>query len=154
MPRPVKKAKLERAADALLAPKARKAPPFSFVLDALADIPPWTRPMFGCVAIYVGEKIVLMLRDKPTYSDDNGVWICTTTDHHESLRREFPNMRSVSLLGGKITGWQVLPALAADFEAAALHACELVLARDPRIGKIPGTKKSAKANVKKLRSRR
>jgi hypothetical protein len=24
-----------------------------------------------------------------------------------------------------------------DFEGAALHACDLVLARDPRIGKVP-----------------
>jgi hypothetical protein len=46
-------------------------------------------------------------------------------------------MRSISVLGKAATGWQVLPADADDFEAAALHACELVLKRDPRIGKVP-----------------
>jgi hypothetical protein len=37
----------------------------------------------------------------------------------------------------KVTGWQVLPADAPDFEEGALRACELVVARDPRIGKVP-----------------
>jgi hypothetical protein len=32
----------------------------------------------------------------------------------------------------------VLPTDADDFEEAALRACELVLAEDPRIGKVPG----------------
>jgi len=101
--------------------------------------------MFGCVAVYVGEKIVLILRDKPTYTSDNGVWLATAAEHHESLRREFPNLRSVKLLGGKITNWQVLGADAPDFEEAALRACELVVARDPRIGKVPGAKRKKTA---------
>lgn len=101
--------------------------------------------MFGCVAVYVGEKIVLILRDKPKYTSDNGVWLATTAEHHESLRGEFPNMRSVELLGGKITNWQVLPADASDFEQTALRACELVAARDPRIGKVPGAKRKMTA---------
>ena len=90
--------------------------------------------MFGCLAVYVGEKIVLILRDKPARPADNGVWLATTKEHHQSLRREFPNMRSIQLLGKKVTGWQVLPADARDFEEAALRACELILNGDPRIG--------------------
>jgi len=123
--------------------KRRKAVPFEFVLDALSALEPRTNPMFGCLAIYVGPKIVLILRDKPNGSD-NGVWLCTTIEHHESLRREFPNMRSIGVLGGDVTGWQILPADAPDFEESALRACELVIARDPRIGKIPKSKKPRK----------
>jgi hypothetical protein len=126
--------------DAVFAPKQRKALPHEFVLDAIAALSPRTRPMFGCLAVYIGEKIVLVLRDKPDKRSDNGVWICTTEKHHESLRRQFPNMRSIQLLGKKVTGWQVLPADTLDFEEAALRACELILARDPRIGKVPGTR--------------
>jgi IS1 family transposase len=48
-------------------------------------------------------------------------------------------MRSIQVLGKRVTGWQVLPVDAPDFESAALRACELVLAGDARIGKIPGT---------------
>jgi hypothetical protein len=122
--------------DPLFAAKQRKRIPHEFVLDALAPLSPRTRSMFGCLAIYVESKIVLILRDKPADSD-NGVWLATTADHHKSLLREFPNMRSIKVFRKKVTGWQVLPANAPDFEEAALRACELVTARDPRIGKVP-----------------
>ena len=122
----------------LIATKVRRAPPHEFVLEAIAAASPTTRPMFGCLAVYVGKKIVLILRDKrDATAADDGVWLATTKEHHESLRLEFPNMRSIGVLGKPVTGWQVLPADAADFEEAALRACEMVLARDPRIGKIP-----------------
>jgi hypothetical protein len=117
--------------------RPRKAVPHEFVLEALSCAAPVTRSMFGCVGIYVGEKIVFALRDKPDHPSDNGVWLATTAEHHESLRREFPYMRSIQVLGKEVTNWQILPADAPDFEEAALHACELVLARDSRIGKIP-----------------
>jgi hypothetical protein len=130
------------ALDASLLPKQRKPIPHSFVLDAISTLSPYTRPMFGCLAIYVKDKIVLILRDKPKSTADNGVWLATTQEHHQSLRREFPNMRSIQVLGKRVTGWQALPVDAPDFESAALRACELVLAGDPRIGKIPGARTS------------
>jgi hypothetical protein len=117
--------------------KLRRVVPHEFVLDAVSALSPATRSMFGCLAVYVGEKIVFALRDKPARTADNGMWLATTHEHHESLRREFPSMRSIALLGKAVTGWQVLPADSADFEKAALRACELILARDPRIGKVP-----------------
>jgi len=128
--------------DPLLGDRQRKKVPYVFVLDALAEISPWTRPMFGCTAVYIEDKIVLVLRDKPGPSPDNGVWLATTIENHDSLRREFPNMRSIQVLGKKVTGWQVLPADTSDFEEAAMHACEPVRARDPRIGKVPKSRKT------------
>jgi hypothetical protein len=125
-----------------LAVKRRKPIPHPFVLDALAALSPTTRPMFGCLAVYVADKIVLILRDKLDFTADNGVWLATTKDHHDSLRREFPNMRSIQLLGKGVTGWQLLPADAPDFEESALQACERILAKDPRIGKLPGARPS------------
>jgi hypothetical protein len=130
------------ALDASLLPKHRKPIPHAFVLDAISTLSPYTRPMFGCLAIYVKDKIVLILRDKPKNTADNGVWLATTQEHHQSLRREFPNMRSIQVLGKRVTGWQVLPVDVPDFESAALRACELVLAGDARIGKIPGARTS------------
>ena len=130
--------------------KTRKVVPHEFVLDALASLSPQTRPMFGCLAIYVGGKIVLILRDKPDSSADNGVWLATTLEHHASLQREFPNMRSIKVFGKDVTGWQVLPADAPDFEETAMRACELVAARDPRIGKVPGRRRANKSAAKKV----
>jgi len=135
------------ALDASLVPKQRKPIPHAFVVDAISTLSPYTRPMFGCLAIYVKDKIVLILRDKPTHAADNGVWLATAEEHHPSLRREFPNMRSIQLLGKPITGWQVLPADAPDFESAALRACELVLAGDTRIGKVPVARRSKSSKV-------
>jgi hypothetical protein len=122
--------------------KTRKPVPYAFVLDALTGLSPATRPMFGCLAIYVGGKIVLILREKSGNTVDNGVWLCTTAEHHESLRGEFPHMRSIRVLGKKVTGWQLLPAGAPDFEESAQRACELIAARDPRIGKVPKARRA------------
>jgi hypothetical protein len=129
--------------DAGFARKQRKTVPHEFVLDAIAALSPKTRSMFGCLAVYVRDKIVLILRDRRDAVADNGVWLATTEEHHESLRREFPNMRSIQVLGKKVTGWQVLPADAPDFEEAALRACELIMARDRRIGKVAGARRRA-----------
>jgi len=129
--------------------KQRKAIPHAFVLEAIAALSPRTHPMFGCLAVYVEDKIVLILRDKRDKTGDNGVWLATTEEHHESLRREFPNMRSIGVLGKKVTGWQVLPADAPDFEEASLRACELVAAGDPRIGKVPGSRRRSKSAASK-----
>jgi hypothetical protein len=132
----------------------RKTVPHAFVLEALASVSPWTRPMFGSVAVYVEEKIVLILRDRPEGVADHGVWLATTAIHHESLRQEFPNMRSIQIFGTNVTGWQVLPADAPDFEESALRACELIAARDPRIGKFPKPRRapSTKSIKKKRRA--
>ena len=130
--------------DARFAGKQRKVIPHEFVLDAIAGLSPQTRPMFGCLAIYVKSKIVFALRDKrDETAGDDGVWLATTEEHHESLRREFPNRRSIRVLGKGVTGWQVLPANAPDFEEAALRACELVAAKDARIGKVPKKRRAA-----------
>jgi hypothetical protein len=131
--------------DEIMLGRRRKHIPHEFVLDALATLSPVTRPMFGCLAVYIEEKIVLILRDKPRSPADNGVWIATTLEHHDSLRSEFPRMRSIQVLGKATTGWQVLPNEAPDFEEAALHACELILAGDVRIGKIPKHRRAARS---------
>jgi hypothetical protein len=78
-----------------------KPVPHQFVLDAIAPLSPETRSMFGCLAVYVQDKIVLVLRDKRDGTADNGVWLATTEEHHQSLRREFPNMRSIRSHGSQ-----------------------------------------------------
>ena len=102
---------------------------------------PLTRPMFGCLAIYIEEKIVLVLRKRQPADADNGIWIATSHEHHSSLKKEFPNLRSIKIFGDNGSSWQVLPEKSSDFEEAAMHACELVLRNDPRIGKTPQKKR-------------
>lgn len=149
--------RLRSHGEAVLAGQRRKAVPFEFVLDAVAPLSPWTRSMFGSLAIYVEDKILLILRDRPVHRADNGVWLATTREHHESLRGELPGLRSIGLFGQKgETGWQVLPADAPDFEETARRACALILAGDARIGKVPSrrsTKPAAGAAPPRRRKR-
>lgn len=113
----------------------KKAVAFDFVLEELYSAAPTVRPMFGCHAVYVKGKIVLMLRSKETYQYDNGVWLATTHEHHSSLKKDFPAMRTIRLLGGAESEWQNLPADSDDFEEEVMKACNFILKGDPRIGK-------------------
>jgi hypothetical protein len=129
----------------------KKPVPYDFVLSELEDLSPYTKPMFGCTGVYIGEKIVFILRQKLDPLPDDGVWLATTGEHHASLQKDFPSMRSIELFGPGPTGWQVLPVDAEDFEDGVLKACELVRQNDPRIGKIPKArwkKKTAKAKTR------
>ncbi len=120
----------------------RKALPHRFVLDAIAELAPATRAMFGALAVYVGEKIVFLLRDRADQPGANGVWVAIPDEHQESLSSEFPNAKPVRIMGKEISGWRLLPVVAGDFEESALRACELVAKKDPRIGKVPKSKRT------------
>jgi|SRR6185503_897742 len=144
---------MKQPKDAFLRGTPRSRVPHEFVLDALESLDPVTRPMFGCLAIYVREKVVLILRDRRDHPADNGVWLATAPEHHDSLRREFPHMRSIRMFGTPMTSWQILPADASDFEESALHACELLLARDSRIGRVPGRRRVSQNARKATKTR-
>lgn len=119
--------------------------PFEFVLEELDRIHPRVKPMFGCYAIYVGEKLVLILRQRNEHTDDNGVWLAALHEHHASLKKDFPCMRSVRLLGSAESVWQNIPADEDDFEELVLKACCFILKGDVRIGKIPKKKRARKS---------
>lgn len=121
--------------------KKNKPIAFDFVLEELYTLAPVVRPMFGCHAIYVNDRIVLILRKKEDFENDNGVWVATTYDHHESLRKVLSSMRTISLFGDAESGWQNLPADDDHFEEDVMKACKLILKGDPRIGKIPRPRK-------------
>ena len=136
-------------------PVRRKPIPHEFALEALAAANPETRPMFGCLAVYVKDKIVCVLRDKrDATAEDDGMWLATTPEHHASLRQEFPNLRSIGVLGKKVTGWQVLPASEPDFEESVFRACELIVAGDPRIGKVPASRRTSGSSSRKMKGRK
>jgi hypothetical protein len=124
----------------LAAKPKRKSPPYPFILEALAPLDPEVRPMFGGHAVYIGDKIVAMLREHLKSPQDNGLWLVlseTTDPTSPALRTEFPSIRKIDLLGGVIHHWLILPSDSCSFESESLHACDLILARDPRIGRIP-----------------
>ncbi|MDQ3111256.1 MAG: hypothetical protein M3R17_15310 [Bacteroidota bacterium] len=127
---------------------ARKIP-FPFILDRLHALDPVTKPMFGSYAVYVREKIMLVLRERENHEDANGIWLATSKEHHASLKKEFPSLQSIYILsdGKNETGWQMIPMDADDFESAADHVCDLILKGDQRIGKIPKARKKKKSTL-------
>ncbi len=102
--------------------------------------------MFSGHAVYVDDRIVFMLRDSDKGVEDNGLWLVFGEDFDAvrdtpRLLDEFPSLRRIKLLGGKIQHWMLLPADSPDFESEALHACDLALAHDRRLGRIPASRK-------------
>jgi hypothetical protein len=124
--------------------KSKQKPPHAFVLEALTPSNPEVRRMFSGFAVYLGDRIVCMLRDHEKSPRDNGVWLVLSesTDPADlELRREFPSIRSIELLGDKIAHWLLIPSDSPDFEMEALHACDLLLRHDPRLGRIPKSRR-------------
>jgi hypothetical protein len=105
---------------------------------------PEVRRMFSGFAVYLGARLVCMLRDHPKSPQDNGVWLVlseSTNPTDPRLHREFPSLRSIELLGDKIGHWLLIPSDGPGFEVEALHACDLLLRYDPRFGRIPKSRR-------------
>ena len=132
--------------------KKKREIPYKFVLDELAELHIETKPMFGCEGIYVGQKIVLILREKEDDKKDNGIWVATFPEHHESLAADLPGLRSIEIFGPGPTAWQNIPRDHENFEENAFKVCELIRKKDPRIGKIPKSKKPKKNKTSKIRT--
>jgi hypothetical protein len=124
---------------------------FDFVLEELYSVDPKVRAMFGSHAVYVKDKIVLILRNRENHRNDNGVWLATSPEHHPSLRKDFPSLRTIGLLGSVETAWQNLPVEDERFEEEVMKACQLILKGDPRIGTIPRPRKKKNKTVNKGR---
>jgi hypothetical protein len=129
----------------VLPPRPKAKPPYRFVVEALAPLQPEVRRIFSGYAVYVGNLLVFILREHGDAPQDNGVWLVlseATEAGNPALRRELPSLRKIEMLGSKIRHWLVIPSDGVDFEAEALRACELVLRRDARVGRVPKSRRS------------
>jgi hypothetical protein len=113
-----------------------KSAPFDFVFDYL---PTGIRvkKMFGMHYIYLGKRIMLILRKSDNQSEWNGIWVATSKEHHQSLKNNVPELGTFFLKGDdRHSNWLLLQDNAEDFEGAAIKVCELITHGDPRIGKL------------------
>jgi hypothetical protein len=137
----------------LKSPKASNRPPFEFILDALEGLDLHTRRMFGCTAIYVGEKIMFVMYKPDRISNeqnpDVGIWLCIPNEYTLSMKSEFPQLRGVSFFQDENSAWQCLPESEPEFEELALKFCKMIKRGDLRIGRIPKPKKKSKKKTKK-----
>jgi len=114
----------------------QKQMPFPFVLEELVPLRPTIKRMFGFTHIYLDDRLLCSLRDSVKQKGTNGMWLYTTTEHAESLIREFPNLSRRQLWRSGKNAWIVLASRLEDFEEYAFRACELILNGDRRIGRV------------------
>jgi len=109
--------------------------PFDFVLDYLpSNI--ILKKMFGMYYIYLGKKIMLILRKRANEPELNGIWLATEKKHHESLKIELPGFGGFTVKGYEHQGnWLFLRDDFDDFEGTAIKVCELISHGDLRIGR-------------------
>ena len=117
-------------------PFLKRRDPFPFVLDELNSIRPTIKRMFGFTSVYLDEKLLCSLRDSVRQPGSNGMWLYTTTEHVESLGREFPQLPKRQLWRSGKNAWVILASRLEYFEEYAFKACELILKGDQRIGRI------------------
>ncbi len=110
-----------------ISPSVKKQVPFPFVLEELASLRPTIKPVFGFTYIYLEEKLLVALRDSFKQSGSNGIWVFTTTEHVESLGKEFPQLPRRQLWRSRKNAWVILASRLADFEEYAFKVCELIL---------------------------
>ena len=114
-----------------------KQHPLDWLLPELKARPDFvSKPMFGCKAVYLRGRLVLVLaaRVEPW----NGVLCPTEREHHVSLRHQFETLMPHPIL----PKWLYLSMEHDGFEQTALKLVDCILAGDGRIGIEPGAKNS------------
>jgi hypothetical protein len=117
-------------------PSRKKQVPFQFVIEELGSLRPTVKSLFGATHLYLNDKLLFALRDSAKHPGTNGVWVYTTSEHLDSLAREFPGLPRRQLWRSGKNCWVVLATRLEDFEEHAYRACELVLKGDQRIGRL------------------
>src|ERR1700712_4991118 len=113
-----------------------KPVPYDFVIDYL-PASMIIKPMFGMHYIYLGKKIMLILRKRDNEPELNGVWLATNKKHHESLKKEIPELGPAFMAGDERQGnWLFIHPEAEGFEETAIRICELITHGDPRVGNV------------------
>ncbi len=101
----------------------------------LYPIRPTIRKMFGCYALMQGNKLLLLLRDRETQIEFNGVFVATHSEFFTELQQEIHTSRMEFDLDGMKNTWIFISEDLEDFEAKVQKACNLIKAGDVRIGK-------------------
>src|SRR5665213_648586 len=102
------------------------AAPFDFVFDYLpTNIT--VKKMFGMHYIYLGKRIMLILRRRENEPELNGIWIATGKEYHQSLKNNVPELGAFFIDNNERHGnWLFLRDDMDDFEGAAIKICELI----------------------------
>jgi len=95
--------------------------------------------MFGCQAVYLFGKLVLLLAAKE--EPWNGLLVCTSREHHAALINDYPSLQPHPVLGK----WLYIAQSHAAFEETAQELIARLAENDPRIGVEPKGRKRKKS---------
>ena len=112
--------------------KIKKQHPLLWVVEPLMEEPSYLeKPMFGCLAIYLHGRLMLVLTsgEEPW----NGLLIPTEHQFHDAIVKEFQDVIQHSVL----KKWLYLPKATEDFETVASDIVEAVRMNDQRFGVEP-----------------
>jgi len=109
--------------------------PYDFVLKELYPFRPKIRKLLGCYALMKDKEIVMLLRDKETQLEFNGVFIATQSKHFAALQQEIHTSKMEFDLDGDENSWIFISEDLDDFEQKVKKACEMIKNGDARIGK-------------------
>jgi hypothetical protein len=133
---------MNSSADAAFKPRPSKPEhPLQWLAEPLADEPTFQlKAWFGGRSIMLGgcHRLVLTAQGEPW----QGVLVCTSREHHASLRVDFPALVVHPVLGK----WLYLSEEVESFERDARRLVQAVRARDERLGipPSPGKKRARK----------
>jgi hypothetical protein len=128
---------MKSKADEAFRPKRGKIEhPLQWLVEPLVSEPTFVfKAWFGgrTVTLHGRHHLVLMVQGEPW----QGVLVCTSHEHHASLRAEFPALVQHPVLGK----WLYLSEAVDTFERDARRLVQCVRARDPRLGILPSVRK-------------
>lgn len=109
--------------------KIKPKNPLLWIFEALEDDPRFVlRKLFSFDAAYLDGRLYLAVAGgKEPW---NGMMVCTSREHHESLRGQFPQLKAHKVLGK----WLYLSQAHPEFESVAVELAALARKRDARLG--------------------
>jgi hypothetical protein len=111
--------------------KSKKSFALQYFTEPLLRFPDYAeRRMFGCLAVYLGQKNTMVLAESPDDDVWNGVLIPTFHEHHESLMEQCEGLAPHPVL----KKWLYLPLKHPQFEEGIEGLVLAISRRDPRIG--------------------
>ncbi len=120
--------------------KSKPEHPLQWLVEPLAGEPTFElKAWFGgrTVTLHGRHHLVLTAQDEPW----QGVLVCTSHEHHASLRAEIGALVPHPILGK----WLYLSEAVETFERDARRLVHCVQQRDPRLGILPSPKKKRRA---------
>ena len=125
-----------KADEPFRAKRGKTEHPLEWLVEPLMGEPTFVlKAWFGgrTVTLHGRHHLVLTVQGEPW----QGVLVCTSHEHHASLRADFPALVQHPILGK----WLYLSEAADSFERDARRLVQRVRARDPRFGILPSVRK-------------